>query len=185
MRILTCQYRNPPIKFKDVFTKAREEGYLLTGHHDVHVQDSVKHLWQSIDIIKLDRIDHGLDAINDIKLVEALRKRKICLTGSPVKRASDKEPQDIEAIRMLDEHGVCVSLHSDDPGQFESGYLTNMMILVQKSGNFSKADMSRFMLNAFKAIWLPEIEKQAYIKQLKVYVEGNGVDWNEVIRTTP
>lgn len=174
------EYGNPPIKFKNVYAKAREEGYFLTGHHDVHVQDSVKHIWQSIDIIKLDRIDHGLDAINDTKLMRTLRERNICLTGSPVKRKSDPEPQDINAIKILDENGVCVSIHSDDPGQFESGYLTNMMILVQAAGNFSKAEMTRLMLNAFRATWLPQEKKVKYINRLKNYAMTNAVDWDTV-----
>jgi adenine deaminase len=177
------EYGNPPLKFKDVFARARREGYYLTGHHDVHVQDSVKHIWQSLDIIKLDRIDHGLDAVNDAELVTALRERNICLTGSPVKRTSDPEPQDIDAIRKLDDNGVCVSLHSDDPGQFESGYLSNMMILVQEAGEFSKADMTRLMLNAFRALWLSDEEKKSYINKLKTYAAANTVVWNEVTRT--
>ena len=53
------EFGNPPVKYKDVYIRAREEGYLLTGHHDVDVQDSVKHIWQSLEIIDIDRIDHG------------------------------------------------------------------------------------------------------------------------------
>ena len=42
------EYGNPPIKYMDVYARAREEGYFLTGHHDVDVRDSVKHIWQSL-----------------------------------------------------------------------------------------------------------------------------------------
>jgi len=176
------EYGNPPVKFKNVFAEARKQGYKLTGHHDVHVQDSVKHIWQSIDVLKLDRIDHGLDAILDTRLMAALKQRRICLTGSPVKRSTDPEPQDLKALKILDEHGVCVSLHSDDPGQFESGYLTNMMILVQSAGKFSKVEMTRFMLNAYRAVWLTEAQKKVYISHLKAYAEQHDVAWNEVSR---
>jgi adenosine deaminase len=82
------EYGNPPTKFKHVYARAREEGYFLTGHHDVDVRDSVKHIWQSLEIIDMDRIDHGLNSAEDSRLVAELVRRGICLTGSPVKRAS-------------------------------------------------------------------------------------------------
>ncbi|MBT7989316.1 MAG: adenosine deaminase [Anaerolineae bacterium] len=175
------EYGNPPIKFKDVYARAREEGYFLTGHCDVDVQDTLEHIWQSVDIIKMDRIDHGLNAIEDPKLIKVLIKRDICLTGSPVKRITDPVLQDFARIAALDDAGVCVSIHTDDPEEFESGYLTNMMILFQEAGGYSKARMTRLMLNAFKALWLPKPEKDAYINQLKKYAEMNDVSWDEVM----
>jgi adenosine deaminase len=184
------EYGNPPIKFKDVYARARDEGYYLTGHHDVDVRDSVKHIWQSLDIIQMDRIDHGLNAAEDPKLVAELVKRDICLTGSPIKRVSDPEPQDIDLVSALFNAGVCISLHSDDPAEFQSGYLTNLLILFQKASGYSRADMTRLVLNAFKAIWVPEAEpdaergaeRDAYITALKNYVASNGVEWQEVIK---
>jgi adenine deaminase len=50
---------NPPAKFKNVFRRAREEGYLLTMHCDVDQQDSVAHIWQCLNEIDVFRIDHG------------------------------------------------------------------------------------------------------------------------------
>ena len=176
------EYGNPPIKFKDLYARAREEGYFLTGHCDVDVQDSLKHIWQSLDVINMDRIDHGLNALEDPKLIAKLIKRGICLTGSPVKRSTDPVLQDFDRIAALDELGVCVSMHTDDPEEFESGYLSNMMILFQEASGYSKAGMTRLMLNAFKALWLPNAEKEDYINQLKNYAETNGVSWQAVIR---
>ena len=176
------EYGNPPVKFRDVYARAREEGYFLTGHHDVDVWDSVKHIWQSLDIIGMDRIDHGLNASDDPKLVTELARRGMCLTGSPVKRASDPEPQDIDRIRALDDAGVCVSLNSDDPAEFETGYLTNMLVLFQQASEYTKSDMTRLMLNAFDALWLPQDAKDEYIDALKEYAVNSDIDWNEVTR---
>jgi len=176
------EYGNPPLKFKDVYARAREEGYFLTGHHDVDVRDSVKHIWQSLEVIGMDRIDHGLNATDDPKLVAELTRSGMCLTGSPVKRSSDPAPQDVDRITTLDEAGVCVSLNSDDPTEFESGYLTNMLILFQDASGYSRADMTRLVLNAFKAIWLPDPQKDAYVAELKEYAIANGVEWSDVIR---
>ena len=174
------EYGNPPIKFRDVYTRARGEGYFLTGHHDVDVRDSLKHIRQSLEIIEMDRIDHGLNASDDPELMADLVRRDMCLTGSPVKRTTDPAPQDVDRIRTLDSAGVCVSLNTDDPEEFESGYLTNMLILFQEASGYSKADMTRLMLNAFKAIWLPADEKEELLAELRRYAVDNGVDWNDV-----
>ena len=176
------EYGNPPTKFKDVYARARNEGYFLTGHHDVDVRDSIKHIWQSLEIIEMDRIDHGLNSAEDPRLVAELVRRGTCLTGSPVKRTSDPAPQDVDLITALDKAGVCVSVNSDDPAEFESGYLTNMLVLFQAASEYTKADMTRLVLNGFKSVWLPESEKNAYITDLRRYAVSNGVDWSIVER---
>lgn len=174
------EYGNPPVKFKEVYGRARREGYFLTGHHDVDVRDSVKHIWQSLEIIKMDRMDHGLNATDDPALTKELARRGVCLTGSPVKRSTDPAPQDVDRITKLDAAGVCVSLNSDDPEEFESGYLTNMLILFQEDSMYSKADMTRLVLNAFKSLWIAEAQRDAYISTLKEYAVAHDVDWEAV-----
>lgn len=175
------EYGNPPTKFKDVYARARKEGYFLTGHHDVDVRDSVKHIWQSLDIIGMDRIDHGLNAVDDEKLIKTLVKRGICLTASPVKRTTDPGLQDVGRITKLFEKGVCVSIHTDDPEEFDSGYLNNMMIRFQKESGFSKTQMTGLMLNAYRTLWVSDQTKNTYIEHLKNYVSANDVNWAEVL----
>ncbi len=176
------EYGNPPLKFREVYARAREEGYFLSGHHDVDVRDTLKHIRQSLDIIKMDRIDHGLNASEDPELVEDLIEAGMCLTGSPVKRPTDPAVQDVDHITALDQAGVCVSINSDDPPQFETGYLSQMMVMFQRDSGYSKADMTRLMLNAYRALYLPTDEKNAYIDNLKAYAVAHGVDWGEVER---
>lgn len=174
------EYGNPPVKFVDVYARARKEGYFLTGHHDVDVRDSLKHIRQSLEIIGMDRIDHGLNASDDPELMAELVDRGMCLRGSPVKRTTDPAPQDIDRIRILDEARVCVSLNTDDPEEFETGYLNNMLILFQDSSDFSRIDMTRLMWNAFRALWIPDVEKEKFTSQLREYAATNGIDWSDV-----
>jgi len=51
---------NPPAKFKDVYARAKEEGYFLTAHNDVDEKDSVEHIWQALDMLRVDRLDHSI-----------------------------------------------------------------------------------------------------------------------------
>ena len=168
---------NPPLKFKEVYARAKKEGYHLTAHNDVDQQDSVQHIWESINILQVERIDHGINTIDDPKLVDELKNRNICITACPVKRRNDPGPQDVDRIKTLYELGLCVTLNSDDPAQFESGYLTELLISVQQASGYSKEDMTNFIINAFKASWLPRVEKDNYIELVKEYAKSNGVDF--------
>ncbi len=63
---------NPPVKFRDVFARARDEGYRLTMHCDVDQEDSVGHIWQCLDEIGVERIDHGVNSLEDPALVREI-----------------------------------------------------------------------------------------------------------------
>ncbi len=165
---------NPPSKFEAVYGRAREEGYRLTLHCDVDQPSSIRHIWQAIDLLRVERIDHGLDAIGDPALVEELKRRGICLTACPVQRSTDPEPQDLDKIRVLFDAGVCVNLNTDDPAQFDSGYLIHLLHSVQQAGGYSRADMVRFAIDAFEASFLPRSAKDAYIESVQAYAAAHG-----------
>lgn len=179
------EYGNPPIKFKDVYARARTEGYKLTAHADVDVRDTLVHIRQLLNDIKVDRIDHGLNASDDPELMKELAAHGMCLTGSPVKRKSDPQLQDIDRITTLDKNGICISMHTDDPEEFESGYLNSMMKQFAHSSDYSKADMTRLMYNAYRAMWQPETQKQAYMDSLKLYAAEGGIAWRAVVMEVP
>ncbi len=170
---------NPPAKFEAVYALAKNQGYYLTAHNDVDEKDTVEHIWQSINILHLDRLDHSLNAMEDFDLLREINRRGLCLTGSPVQRTTDPEPQEIERIRFLLQHNICVSLHSDDPGEFASGYLSQLLFNFQQSGKFTKRDMVLLMLNAYEAAWLPINEKKMYIDEFKTWAETQGVNIGE------
>lgn len=166
---------NPPHKFTEVYAQAATEGYRLTAHCDVDQTNSVQHIWECLDILQVERIDHGINSIEDPRLVEELRRRNICLTPCPVRRSADPGPQDVDRIKTMYELGLLVTLNSDDPAEFDTGYLTNLLIEVQAASGYSKADMVRFMMNAFEGSWLSRSAKDAYIKLLLEYAAAHGV----------
>ena len=75
---------NPPLKFAGVFARARAEGYRLTMHCDVDQEDAVGHIWQCLDEIGVERIDHGVNCLEDAALVARLAADRIGLTVCPV-----------------------------------------------------------------------------------------------------
>ena len=74
---------------------------------------------------------------------------------------------------MLD-LGLPVTINTDDPEEFDSRYLTNTMIGVQKGTGYSAAEMVQFMRNAFMGSWLDEDRKQAFLGELEDYQRCNG-----------
>ncbi len=166
---------NPPRKFVDVFARARQEGYRLTAHCDVDQTKSVQHIWECIDLLGVDRIDHGVNCIEDPALVAELVRRDICLTPCPVWRSTDPGPQDIDRIRTMYDLGLRITLNSDDPGEFDSGYLTDLMTGVQDPSGYSKADMTRLAINAFEGSWLDRVAKDRHIAAVLEYATSHGV----------
>ncbi len=164
---------NPPSKFARAYAAAREDGYRLTAHCDVDQSTSVSNIWEAVDVLRVERIDHGLNAVEDPGLVEVLRERSIGLTACPVRRPTDPEPQDLDRIRQLFEAGVLVTLNTDDPAEFDTGYLTTLMSEVQSAGGYTNADMVRFVQNAFEISWLPQNRKDDYLAVLSEYAEGD------------
>ncbi len=75
---------NPPSKFAAVFARARQEGYLLTMHCDVDQQNSVEHIRQAVMDIGVDRVDHGVNILEDAALVAEVKRRGLGLTLCPV-----------------------------------------------------------------------------------------------------
>ena len=75
---------NPPSKFAQVFARAREEGYRLTMHCDVNQKDIVEHIRECLDMIGVDRIDHGVNCLEDETLIRDIVEREIGLTVCPV-----------------------------------------------------------------------------------------------------
>jgi adenosine deaminase len=78
---------NPPVKFKDVFARARREGYRLTMHCDVDQENSVEHIWQCLDEIRVERVDHGVNALEDAALIKEINPSR-----SRLNRLCDLEP---------------------------------------------------------------------------------------------
>lgn len=164
---------NPPIKFKAVYAEARAQGYRLTAHCDVDQRDSVRHIWQCIDDLGVERIDHGINCIEDERLVAALVERKVCLTACPTWRPRDAGPRRVDRIRQMLDMGLRVTLNSDDPGVLSSRTLGHMLPWVAEVGQFTREELGRFSVNAFEGAWSDEDERTACLDEVRRYVASH------------
>jgi adenosine deaminase len=159
---------NPPAKFRKVFARAREEGYLLTMHCDVDQQDSVAHIRQCLDDIDVARIDHGVNSLEDATLCAEIKRRGLALTVCPISNSYVTDGTKAAAIKTMLAKGMRVTVNSDDPAYFP-GYITENLITVQEEVDLSKAELVQLARNAFESAWLPRASRDAYLAQLEAY----------------
>ncbi|MEV5558915.1 adenosine deaminase [Nonomuraea wenchangensis] len=160
---------NPPAKFAEVYARARAEGYLLTMHCDVDQDDAVEHIRQAIEDIGVDRIDHGVNILEDQRLVELVLARGMGLTCCPISNGFVTDSMKAEGIRKLMDLGVRVTINSDDPAYFD-GYVQENLIALHKALQLSEQELAGLERNAFEVTWLPRPVKDAYLAEVDAYL---------------
>jgi len=161
----SSEVEHPPRKFKRVFKKASEKNFLTVAH--AGEEGPPEYIWEALDVLKVKRIDHGVQCLKDTKLVQKLRNEQIPLTICPlsnIKLRVFEKLQDHNLKRLLDK-GLMVMINSDDPAYF-GGYLNTNLIECQKALNLSKADVKKLAINSFKSSFLKEDEKKKWIDQI-------------------
>jgi adenosine deaminase len=165
---------NPPVKFKDVFARARSGGYRLTMHCDVDQDDSVGHIWQCLDDIGVERIDHGINALEDGALVREIRNRGLGLTACPISNSYVTDGPKAREIKTMLDGAVRVTVNSDDPAYFP-GYMNENLLAVHTAVDLTRDEVMQLAQNAFTISWLPQDEKDDYLAALAAYARQERV----------
>jgi len=163
---------NPPSKFKNVYAKAVEIGYIPVAH--AGEEGDADYVWEAIDILKVKRIDHGNNALQDEELIQEIIKRDIALTVCPLSNTALKVVQDLKdhPLKKMMQKGLKVTINSDDPAFF-GGQVNKNYIEVQKALHLSKEEIYTLAKNSFKYSFLDEETKQQYLTELETYYHNN------------
>lgn len=168
------EVENFPAKFQAVYARARELGLHLTSHCDVDQPGTVAHHWGVIGLLGVERIDHGLNVLDDPALIAEVRRRKIGLTGAPTLFHADipgrMEYRAGAIARLLDED-LLVTVNSDDPGMKRSLYVGDLMLRVQQTTGMDRESLVRLARNSFAISWIIPAQKRAYLRQLDRYLK--------------
>ncbi len=159
---------NPPIKFTNVFADARSRGYRLTMHCDVDQEASIEHIWQCLDVIGVERIDHGVNAIEDDDLCREIARRGIGLTVCPISNAYVTDGTKADIIVALLERGIKVTVNSDDPAYFP-GYMAENLVRLQEETGMGTELIATLVRNAFEISWLEEADRSEYLARVDAY----------------
>ena len=162
---------NPPVKFKAVFSRARAEGYRLTMHCDVDQENSTRHIWQILDEIGVDRIDHGVNSLEDEALCDEIVRRGLALTVCPISNSYVTDSLKALEVRSMLAKGMRATVNSDDPAYFP-GYMNENLVATQEAAELSREQIVQLAVNAFEASWLPPEEKRALRSRLERYAES-------------
>ena len=164
---------NPPAKFAEVFARARAEGYRLTMHCDVNQKDIIEHIRECLDMIEVDRIDHGVNCLEDETLIRDIVEREIGLTVCPVSNRFVVQSLTSSEIKSMLSRGIKATVNSDDPAYFRA-YMNDNFIALSEEGDFSKEEIIQLSRNAFDIAWLPDDRKRDYIKKLDIFASSFG-----------
>ncbi|HET6157105.1 MAG TPA: adenosine deaminase [Dongiaceae bacterium] len=150
---------HPPSKFKNVFRRARDEGFLLVAH--AGEEGPPDYVWEAIDVLGIDRIDHGNRSLEDPALVKRIAADGLALTVCPLSNlrlCGVKDMKEHPLRRML-EAGLTVTINSDDPAYF-GGYMNENFASVGAALGLSAAELTQIARNGFAASFMPAEEKQ-------------------------
>jgi adenine deaminase len=156
---------HPPSKFRNVFRRARDEGFLLVAH--AGEEGPPDYVWEAIDVLGVDRIDHGNRSLEDPALVKRLAKDGLALTVCPLSNLRlcvVKDMKDHPLRRMMDA-GLMVTINSDDPAYF-GGYISENFASVGSALGLSAGELTAIARNGFAASFMPDAEKQRILVPL-------------------
>jgi adenosine deaminase len=156
---------NPPLKFADVFARARAEGLHLTMHCDIDQENTTEHIRQALEDIGVDRIDHGTNMVEDPRLVEIVRQRGIGLTCCPISNGFVTGDMKAPVIARLLRDGIRVTVNSDDPAYF-GGYVAENLLALARAADLTQAELVQLERNAFEIAWPPDERRAAYVTDL-------------------
>ncbi|WP_432696150.1 adenosine deaminase [Marinobacterium sp. YM272] len=156
---------NPPAKFQRVFDEVHKLGLKIVAH--AGEEGPADYIWQALNLLKVQRVDHGVRCTEDPALVQRLNDTQMPLTVCPLSNTRLKVFTDMSEhnIMQLLEQGLCVTINSDDPAYF-GGYLLDNYLAVRDALGMTKAQAIQLARNSFTASFLSEEEKAGHLATL-------------------
>ena len=158
---------HPPIKFKEVFKQARNLGLRVVAH--AGEEGPPEYISQAIELLKVERIDHGVRISESEELIKNAALSKIPLTVCPLSNTRLKVYESMKDHVILDllDKGLLVTVNSDDPAYF-GGYINANFQALADDLSMSKEQAKQLAKNSFKASFLDEDKKQYWISQCDI-----------------
>jgi len=153
---------HPPSKFQRVFARARQEGLRAVAH--AGEEGPPEYIVEALELLHVERIDHGVRCVEDPALVERLRQARIPLTVCPLSNVKLRVFPSIEEHnlkRLLDE-GLCVTVNSDDPAYF-GGYVLDNYLACAAALKLSRSELALLAANSIHASWLAPALKARWL----------------------
>ncbi len=160
---------NPPSKFEKVFARARAEGFHAVAH--AGEEGPPEYIVEALDLLKVERIDHGNSCLQDRTLVERLADFQMPLTVCPLSNTKLCVVDDIKnhPLPAMLEAGLRVTINSDDPAYF-GGYLNENYAAISPLLNNDQSQLAELARNSFRSAFLSGERQQALLADVDRYV---------------
>ena len=156
---------HPPEKFARVFARCRELGFRLVAH--AGEEGPPEYIRQALDVLGVERIDHGVQAVHDATLTQRLAAERIPLTVCPLSNQKLRvfpELRDHNLKALLDA-GLCATVNSDDPAYF-GGYVNDNFQAVFAATGLTAQHAWQLAHNSFEASFADAADKRRWRQQL-------------------
>ena len=166
----SAEVGNPPSKFKDIFDSARSKGFMTVAH--AGEEGPAEYVWEALDLLKVSRLDHGNNSMDDERLIDELARLKIPLTICPLSNHKLRVVNNLEdhPLKRMMDRGLEVTINSDDPAYF-GGYINENYTAIAKALNLTKEDIYIIAKNSMNASFLTDADKKLLNDKLDVYME--------------
>ncbi|WP_260475809.1 adenosine deaminase, partial [Streptomyces sp. WAC 06725] len=164
----SAEVGHPPSKFKEVYALAREAGLKCVAH--AGEEGPPAYVWEALDVLGVDRIDHGVRCLEDQDLVARLVADQVPLTVCPLSNVRLRvidELADHPLPAMLDA-GLLVTVNSDDPAYF-GGYADDNFTAVRDALDLDEETLRTLARNSFRASFLDEATRETYLKEVEAH----------------
>ena len=161
----SAEVGNPPEKFRAVFERAASAGFHSVAH--AGEEGPPEYIWQALDVLGAERIDHGVRCLEDRRLVQRLGADRIPLTVCPFSNVKLRVVDTLDQhplARML-EHGLCATVNSDDPAYF-GGYVGENFAGVAEALRLGDDALVELARNSFEAAFLDDATRARYLAEL-------------------
>jgi adenine deaminase len=159
---------HPPSKFTRVFAEARREGFVPVAH--AGEEGPPAYVCEAIDILRVQRIDHGNRALEDPVLTSRIARERIPLTVCPLSNEALQTCPDLtlHPLKQMLEKDLLVTVNSDDPSYF-GGYVNENFVAIQQALVLTESDIATLARNSFLASFMPEREKMAAVEKFEAF----------------
>ena len=165
---------HPPEKFARVFARCRELGLHLVAH--AGEEGPAEYVRTALDVLHVERIDHGVRSIDDPALMQRLAGERVPLTVCPLSNLKLQVYPDLRehCLAKLLDAGLCVTVNSDDPAYF-GGYLnTNFIATFEALPELQAQQAWQLAMNSFEASFADEATKAVWRDKLTAVFESVG-----------
>ncbi len=162
---------HPPSKFARVFEKAKDMGLNLVAHAGEEGPPS--YVYEALDVLKIDRVDHGNRAMEDEELVRRLVDQGMTLTVCPLsnlKLCVVDQLTDHPLKEML-RRGLRATVNSDDPAYF-GGYVVDNYLAVAEALALDRDHLAQLARNSFTGSFLPTSDQEKHLREIEQYLSG-------------